>query len=493
MVDEATQVRATFAAIDDALDRLGEHFDSVDAAGVALHATQRLASRLAGLQAHAVKVCENAKLPENSGAPDTATWMSDHTGMSRHEAGRRVRLSGTLEDCPRTAAALRDGQVTPDHVAILGRAADDGLLGDVGQTEDVLLGAATKLTPERFRRHVQRLERQAAPPQTAAEIERQAYEQAWITLTPDPDGGVMEQVRGELDPITSQYVKKAFEALRAPEGAEVPEGQRRTPAQRNAAALREIARFALEHAAAPATKQALPHVAVVMDYDTFAATNPAPTALRGTDAVVADSNSTAAGGDSTAPGGDSTAPGGNGGAAAEFVDGSPLSLDATRRILCDAEVRRIVVDSRGQPVNVGRATRKWSAAQRAAIVARDRHCRFPQCERPESWCVIHHVTWYSRGGHTDIRNGVLLCGYHHQQIVHDESKGWTLTMDPATAVVTVADCHGKATKSHPHAGAIDGSHRRPPLPFTPVDHACQMVREGSSGTDQIALALATPG
>ncbi|HLZ95251.1 MAG TPA: HNH endonuclease signature motif containing protein, partial [Candidatus Dormibacteraeota bacterium] len=52
---------------------------------------------------------------------------------------------------------------------------------------------------------------------------------------------------------------------------------------------------------------------------------------------------------------------------------------------------------------------------------RDRHCRWPGCDRPASWATPHHIELWSRGGPTKLPNLVLLCHFHHR-LVHEG--GW---------------------------------------------------------------------
>jgi len=69
-----------------------------------------------------------------------------------------------------------------------------------------------------------------------------------------------------------------------------------------------------------------------------------------------------------------------------------------------------------QPLEVGRATRVVSAAQRAALAVRDGGCRFPGCDRPPAWCEAHHLRHWLHGGATDPANLVLLCRAHHRAV-----------------------------------------------------------------------------
>ena len=90
-----------------------------------------------------------------------------------------------------------------------------------------------------------------------------------------------------------------------------------------------------------------------------------------------------------------------------------------------------------QPLEVGRASRVVSAAQRSALLVRDGGCVFPDCGRPPSWCDAHHLNHWLHGGPTDLGNLVLLCRAHHRA-VHEG--GWQLHRDP----------DGRFTATQPH-------------------------------------------
>lgn len=105
---------------------------------------------------------------------------------------------------------------------------------------------------------------------------------------------------------------------------------------------------------------------------------------------------------------------------AQLEDGTALPPAAVEALLCDAEVQRLVVDPAGQPLDVGLATRSFTADLRVAILRRDRHCQFPQCALRASWCDIHHRRYWSDDGPTSLENGITLCSFHHHR-VHAES------------------------------------------------------------------------
>jgi Domain of unknown function (DUF222)/HNH endonuclease len=99
------------------------------------------------------------------------------------------------------------------------------------------------------------------------------------------------------------------------------------------------------------------------------------------------------------------------------------------------------------PLDIGTATDTIPAHLRRAVARRDRHCRFPGCERPPAACHVHHLIPRSKGGPTSLVNCTLLCAFHHLVAIH--RWGWILTLNPdGTTVATSPD--GQRTL-HSHA------------------------------------------
>lgn len=102
-----------------------------------------------------------------------------------------------------------------------------------------------------------------------------------------------------------------------------------------------------------------------------------------------------------------------------FEDGGAVSPAALRLIACNATISTMVHDMAGNVLNVGRRTRKPSAALRRAVRERDGcRCRFPGCESRRT--DAHHILYWSNGGETKLSNLVSLCKAHHR-IVHDKN------------------------------------------------------------------------
>lgn len=82
--------------------------------------------------------------------------------------------------------------------------------------------------------------------------------------------------------------------------------------------------------------------------------------------------------------------------------------------LCATGQVGVKFDDDGQCVNVGRDQRLFTARQRIGLAVREGGCRFPDCERPPSWCEAHHIDyWHRDDGRTDLADGILLCRNHH--------------------------------------------------------------------------------
>lgn len=108
-----------------------------------------------------------------------------------------------------------------------------------------------------------------------------------------------------------------------------------------------------------------------------------------------------------------------------FIEGQadPVSIETAERLACTGSTLEVRFAS-GQPLDVGREHRLYTARQRIALAVRDGGCRWPGCDRPPSWTEAHHINHWARdGGRTDVADGVLLCRYHHL-LAHNN--GWEI-------------------------------------------------------------------
>ncbi len=102
-----------------------------------------------------------------------------------------------------------------------------------------------------------------------------------------------------------------------------------------------------------------------------------------------------------------------------------MSAATVRRLACDATVIPAMLGAASEPLDVGRATATTPTGIRRALIARDRGCAFPGCDRPPGWCDAHHCRHWADGGTTALSNLVLLCPQHHQAIHHH---GWQVSI-----------------------------------------------------------------
>ena len=105
------------------------------------------------------------------------------------------------------------------------------------------------------------------------------------------------------------------------------------------------------------------------------------------------------------------------------VASTPITPARGREVACDAAIARIVMSPDSQPLDIGRSTRVVPEPMRRAVIARDRHCRFPGCDRPFRWCDAHHIVHWADDGPTNVDNLILLCRHHHTAVHADDGFG----------------------------------------------------------------------
>ncbi|MDQ3707873.1 MAG: HNH endonuclease [Actinomycetota bacterium] len=114
------------------------------------------------------------------------------------------------------------------------------------------------------------------------------------------------------------------------------------------------------------------------------------------------------------------------GADPSLLDGAgPISPDTARQVCCHTDITPIAVGRNGHILDVGRSRRVPTAAQRNAVIARDRTC--VGCAAPANRCQIHHIRWWRHHGTTDLNNLTLLCWSCHHNVHHNN---WTITRQP---------------------------------------------------------------
>ena len=132
-----------------------------------------------------------------------------------------------------------------------------------------------------------------------------------------------------------------------------------------------------------------------------------------------------------------------------------------------AEAYYAFLDRNGVVLNLGRTRRIATRGQSAALIARDRGCSFPGCDRAPEWSERHHVIPWIDGGPTDLNNLTLLCVYHHHNFHYPRLDLPDQPRRPSRMATTpIRRPRPETVDQHPH-------HRNPRRPNTPTAVAQQ--------------------
>jgi len=328
------------------------------------------------------------------------------TGGSRAEAQRliavgaataeRQALSGERMPArhPRVAAAVRTAAISIEAASaitsMLDRSATRAEVSRVAVVEAALVDLAMRVPLETLMRGVREAEARLDPDGVEPREDDLRMERS-LTMREDSRGVV--HLHARLDPESAAPVKAAIEALvsdalrRRSPGAIAPVvDDRRSITQIQADALAALARHSLgcTQAAAPLAKTT---VIVRVDLDTLV------------DEL--------------------------GHARVDGLD-QPISAATARRMAADAELLPAVLGGDSLPLDLGRAARLFTKAQRLALGERDGGCA--SCGQNIGYVEAHHIDWWERDtGPTDLSNGVMLCTFCHHMIHRD---GWQIRPGP---------------------------------------------------------------
>ena len=101
----------------------------------------------------------------------------------------------------------------------------------------------------------------------------------------------------------------------------------------------------------------------------------------------------------------------------ETSRGTLLHPHDVLRATLAGHVRRVVVDARSVPIDMGRKQRLFTGAAREAAKLLVRRCDHAGCDLPDDFCEVDHVVEWNDGGPTDQDNGGVECG-HHNRLKH---------------------------------------------------------------------------
>ena len=285
-------------------------------------------------------------------------WLRINCRMTSTAVADRLAVGGRLGELGQSIAAMEAGEIGFAHLAVMARTAN-AIRTDFDETK--LLDQARENSPGKFHYKCMHYRHSVDAEAYALDQER-LHEERALRLSTAQDGCLL--ISGVLDPVGGAAVRTALEPLARPSGAH----DDRRLEQRNADALVELA-----------TGKQRVAMQVTASLETLIGLLGAP------------------------------------GAENEFT--LPISSKTVERWACDCSLTRVLMQD-SVVIDVGRAERTIRGPRRRALIARDRHCQWPGCERPASRCDGHHLVHWLNGGSSDIENQVLLCHRHHR-LVHE--------------------------------------------------------------------------
>jgi hypothetical protein len=99
----------------------------------------------------------------------------------------------------------------------------------------------------------------------------------------------------------------------------------------------------------------------------------------------------------------------------ETSKGTLLHPHDVLRAALAGHVRRVIVDARSVPIDLGRRRRLFTGPARDAAKLLVRRCDHAGCDLPEDVCEVDHVVEWADLGATDQDNAAVECGHHNRQ------------------------------------------------------------------------------
>ena len=354
---------------------------------------------------------------ETDSQTTTKAWLRIKTKTSPADAAGQQAIARIHGELPLLFAAWHAGRTSYDHV----RHVEINLRrlpAELWEQVDPTIAEKAVAWPvKEFGQWLRELADSLGPdPKPKDETQRQARR---LSLTLGFNG--MTNVHGQLHPEVAEKFHAALSAASRPDAT----GEIRSKGQRNADALEDMLDTLLNSAALPVDGGERPHLNVSFDLNQLdEATQREHERLRVSAAdwyqlIRRAARARVAAALTQADAATDPATG-----RPHYYWTGPATSTAIRRLACDGIV--LPIYTRGDtPIDVGRATRVINNPLRRFIIARDRHCRWPDCTMPARWTQIHHVVHWKDGGTTDRDNLLLLCDHHHHA-AHDGR--WTLVL-----------------------------------------------------------------
>lgn len=317
------------------------------------------------------RVAEVAKRQSylNHGLPNPTRWLALAADLDDSSARGLVAMASAMATAPATATNFVEGDLSLARARPMLASATrhpEAFRRD----EQMLLGFAEDLPLVSFRRALRYWSHVVDDTAEVGAAEKR--ERAYLHVSELLDG--MFRLDGMLDPERGEALLTALESATAPPS----QADTRPASNRRAEALAMICEQWLRNGTTSGGG-AKPHVNVVVDLEILL---------------------------------------GRMGKVCDLQHAGSVTPETVRRILCDADVTRVVMNGDSVVLDLGRTTRVPTPAIRNALVVRDGGCRFAGCTRPPVWCDAHHIVHWLAGGRTSLFNLILVCRFHHTMI-HD--------------------------------------------------------------------------
>lgn len=388
-VRRALQVPATALSVNELTDGI---------AGVAV-----LKAQVAALELTLAAEADRRRVAQSLGATGTDAWLAQLTGGTRAAAADGLWLARRLQETYHaTREALADGGINEDQARVVVRAAErlpddvtpeQRAAAEAGLVVKAVNGMDARRLRQAGRRMLEVVSAELADRHEAEQLEaeeRAAEVETWLTLGDNGDG--TWSGRFVIPELHGHMLRAALERLTSP--------RRLT---RNAAGdvvhddtMTTGDRLSWSEQLGLGFTELIEHLPTSPDGKEGGFLRNAVTLL-----VHLDHERLL-----------------DGLASARLDTGTRISVGEARRLACDAAILPAVLGGRSVPLDLGRERRLHSTAQRRALSVLHDTCSAEGCERPFAWCDIHHPHAWSRGGATDLENGLPLCGWHHRR-AHD--------------------------------------------------------------------------
>ncbi|KRF36810.1 HNH endonuclease signature motif containing protein [Nocardioides sp. Soil805] len=356
----------------------------------------RLESRVASTRLRLMAVADD--VAEESGDRDVAAWFVRSARVDRGPARRELRLARALEHrWTLVAEGHASGEVSTAQADVIAHALDqlpDDTPSDVVlKAERVLVAHAASFAPQELRVLGSRILDVVAP-EVGEEHERKKLEdeerhaRRTTSLTTRSHGDGTTSIRIRVPDATAGRLLTYLHAWTNPRKSDDGQSGRSTGGTDNRSKAPYATRLGhafcdlLEHldpTRLPVHGGTATTVVVTMDLDALI------TGL---------------------------------GVATTSTSGRITASEA-RRLACNAGLVPAVLGGKSEVLDLGRAYRLYNTAQRKAMGIRDGGCRAEGCDIPAAWCEAHHLIPWSKGGKTDLDDGLLLCSHHHHR-AHDD-------------------------------------------------------------------------